>query len=78
MYLIGWIITLLGLAAWLVGYMTTGTPSFIDWPAVAPNWIAEFLPNLEAEIGFLLMLVGAAPMYWPAKTGANMRGREPR
>ena len=63
--LVGWIISIVGTVVWVYGYFTAGTPALIDWAAIAPSWIAEFLPNLESEIGFAIMIVGAIPMYWP-------------
>jgi hypothetical protein len=49
------------------GYFVTGHPSVIDWKTDTPNWIAEFLPNIESEIGMVLVFVAMVPMYWPAK-----------
>jgi hypothetical protein len=60
----GWILELAGMALWLYGYFSTGNPSLIDWKAHTPWWIADFLPNLEAEIGMILMFVGMVPIYW--------------
>jgi hypothetical protein len=65
--IIGWIISLAGLALWLYGYFVTGHPSLIDWHANAPWWIADYLPNIEAEVGMTLMLIAMVPMYWPRK-----------
>jgi hypothetical protein len=64
--IIGWIVFLSGFAIWLYGYFVVGHPSIIDWPAISPWWIADFLPNLEPEFGMLLCIVGMVPMYWPA------------
>jgi hypothetical protein len=30
-----------------------------------PKWVAEFLPNIESEIGMALMFAGMVPTYWP-------------
>src|SRR4249920_502265 len=62
----GWAIFLSGSAIWLYGYFITGHPSIIDWHAHTPWWIADFLPNLESELGILLCIAGIVPMYWPA------------
>ncbi len=56
-----------GTAIWLYGYFVTGHPALIDWRAHAPWWIAEFLPNIESEIGMVLMLAGMLPIYWPSQ-----------
>ncbi len=63
--LTGWIITLIGTAIWIYGYFVTGHPPLIDWQAHTPWWIADFLPNVESEIGLALVCVGMVPMYWP-------------
>jgi hypothetical protein len=60
----GWIVTSLGLILWLYGYFVVGFPPLYDWQSNAPAWIAEFLPNLEAEVGFLLMIAGSVPVCW--------------
>ena len=65
--LIGWIICLAGTAFYLYGYFATGHASLIDWQANAPHWIAEFLPNIEAEIGMVLMFASMALIYWPSR-----------
>ena len=64
--ILGWIIFLSGSAIWLYGYCVTGHPSIINWHARTPWWIADFMPNLESELGMLLCIVGMVPMYWPA------------
>jgi hypothetical protein len=50
---------------WLYGYFVPGNPSLIDWHAHTPWWIADFLPNIESEIGMVLMLLSMAPTYSP-------------
>jgi hypothetical protein len=37
----------------LFGYWT-GSPSRIDWHAIAPWWIADGIANIECEIGWIL------------------------
>lgn len=64
---IGYIISFLGTALWIYGYFTHGNPSFIDWQANSPRWIAEFLPNIESEIGMALAFIGIVPIYWPTQ-----------
>jgi hypothetical protein len=65
--IIGWIIELAGAALWIYGYFVTGHPPLIDWRAIAPWWIAEWLPNIESEIGMVLVFVAMVPMYWPPR-----------
>jgi hypothetical protein len=60
----GWIVTILGGALWVYGYYVTGNVPLIDWQASAPAWFSAFLPNLEAELGFALMIAGSIPIYW--------------
>jgi hypothetical protein len=63
--IVGWTTFLFGCACWLFGYLVAGHPSLIDWHAHTPWWIADYLPNLESEIGMLLCIAGMVPMYWP-------------
>ena len=64
--IIAWIISCGGMAVWLYGYFATGNPSLIDWHAHTPWWIADFLPNIESEIGMALVWASMVPMYWPS------------
>ncbi|MBT3330805.1 MAG: hypothetical protein HOK21_05625 [Rhodospirillaceae bacterium] len=64
--IIGWIISIIGMVLWLYGYMYDGSPGLVDWPQYLPDWAAEFVPNLEAEIGFAISLVGMVPLYYVA------------
>ena len=66
-YLIGLIIEFIGCAVWIYGYFVSGHPALIDWHALTPNWIAEWLPNLESEIGMVLVFAAMIPMYWPQR-----------
>jgi hypothetical protein len=63
----GWIIELAGTALWLYGYFAPGNPALIDWHARTPWWIADFLPNIESEIGMALVIAGMVPIYWPPR-----------
>ena len=65
--IIAWFISFAGMALWLYGYFATGNPSLIDWRAYTPWWVADFLPNIEAEIGMALGCVGTVLLYWPSK-----------
>jgi protein-S-isoprenylcysteine O-methyltransferase Ste14 len=65
--IIGWIIEFAGTALWLYGYFAVGHPSLIDWPANTPWWIANYLPNIESEIGLVLVCAAMIPMYWPSR-----------
>ena len=69
----GWILQLLGLALWVFGYFVIGHPKFFDWNAIAPWWIADFVPNAESEIGATLMLASIVPVYWPRRTPPEHR-----
>ena len=61
---LGWAATLLGCAIWTYGYFAGGAPPFIDWAALAPPWVAEYLPNWQAEVGLALAIVGSIPIYY--------------
>jgi hypothetical protein len=58
---------LVGIVLWTFGYFVTGHPSLIDWQAHTPWWIADFLPNIESEIGMALAYVSMVLIYWPTK-----------
>ncbi len=60
----GWVATALGMILWGYGYFATGTPPLIAWSNYLPGWAADWLPNLEAEIGMALLIVGSIPSYW--------------
>jgi hypothetical protein len=62
--ILGWAMTLVGCVLWTYGYFVGGSQSLLNWPAFAPSWIADYLPNLPAEIGVLLTLVGSIPIYY--------------
>lgn len=51
---IGWIISVLGTVLWVYGYFAARTPPFIDWHDRTPWWIANFVPNLQSEIGLVI------------------------
>lgn len=64
MQIVGFAMSLIGAALWIYGYFVTGTPALIHWP----SWVAEFVPNLEAEVGMALSFLSMIPMYWkPSK-----------
>jgi hypothetical protein len=63
--IIGWTIELVGTALWVYGYFATGSPTLINWRDFAPHWIDEFLPNIQSEIGMVLVFVAMIPIYWP-------------
>ena len=61
----GWLIYTAGFTLWLYGYLSTqNIPPFLDWRNFSPWWIADFIPNVQAELGIALMLVGMIPIYW--------------
>jgi hypothetical protein len=61
----GWIISLVGLALWLYGYVTIGTPPLIDWYWVVPLWIENFIRNLQCEAGMAFTVTGMSLISWP-------------
>jgi hypothetical protein len=61
----GWIIVAVGTALWIYGYFATGNLPLIDWQAHTPWWVADFLPNIESELGMALVIAGMIPIYWP-------------
>ena len=63
----GWIISGIGSLLWIYGYYVKGNPPLIDWHSHTPWWIADFLPNIQSEIGMFLVFVSMIPMYWPSR-----------
>jgi hypothetical protein len=61
----GYAVSLVGMALWLYGYFATGHLPLIDWRSTAPWWIADYLPNLESEIGMALAFGSMVLVYWP-------------
>ena len=64
----GWVILLAGTALWLYGYFVPGNPPLFDWHAHTPWWIADFLPNIESEVGMVLVFGSMVPIYWPPRS----------
>ena len=60
-----WAAMIVGTALWGYGVFVTGTAPFIDWKSNAPWWIADYLPNMESEIGLVLVCLGSLAPYWP-------------
>jgi len=63
----GWVLLLLGTVLWIYGYFVTGHPSWIDWHAHTPWWIADYMTNLESEIGMIVVCIGSVLTYWPTR-----------
>lgn len=64
--IVGWAIMILGTILWIYGYFVTGHPALIDWQTRTPSWIADYLANLESEMGMALVWASMVPMYWPS------------
>ncbi|MEX0853411.1 MAG: hypothetical protein WD036_09055 [Bauldia sp.] len=61
----GWGLMTVGCVLWLYGYLADGHAALIAWSELLPGWIAEFVPNLEAEVGMATMIAAMVPTYWP-------------
>ena len=67
---IGWLLTIGGSALWTYGYLAGGSPPLINWTAFSPQWISDYLPNWQSELGSALAIFGSAPIYYAqAKSG---------
>ena len=62
--LIGYALSIVGLALWSYGYFIGGHAALIDWNRHVPSWIADYLPNIEAELGMIIMCIGTVFIYW--------------
>jgi hypothetical protein len=60
---LGWAIYAIGFAIWVFGYLSAGHPPVFDWRGGTPWWISSFVPNLEAELGMMLMFASMIPIY---------------
>jgi hypothetical protein len=58
---------LIGPSSWWGEPYGDGNPSLGDWSAITPRWVADFLPNIESEIGMALVFAGMVPIYWPTQ-----------
>ena len=70
---LGWAIYAIGFAIWLFGYLSAGHAPLFDWNAITPWWISSFVPNLEAELGLVLMFASMIPIYGRAVRGNLVR-----
>ena len=61
----GVILLLAGIAVWLYGYLSIGSPALMDWYWIAPLWIAKFLRNMQCEVGMALSIAGMSLISWP-------------
>jgi hypothetical protein len=62
-----WAAMIVGMALWGYGLFITGHPPLIDWTSNTPWWIADYLPNMESELGLLLCCLGSLAPYWPRR-----------
>jgi hypothetical protein len=69
--IIGWGVFFVGAALWIYGYLVTGHASLIDWQANTPWWVADYLPNIESEIGLVLLCLGTVLVYWPTRDSSG-------
>ena len=72
-----WAAMIVGMALWGYGLFVTGHPPLVDWKSNAPWWIADYLPNMESEIGVVLACLGSLAPYWPRQRQEE-DGRGPR
>ena len=61
------LLSIAGETRWIYGYVAAGAPPMIDWSARAPWWIADFMPNKQAEINTALICLAQLPTYWPGR-----------
>ena len=60
----GWVIALVGVAIWTYALFVDGCMPVVDWGTFSPAWIAEMLPNRQAELGLVLSFGGMIPIYY--------------
>jgi hypothetical protein len=66
--ILGWTLMAVGFVVWGYGYLFQGSPPVVNWPHLAPHWVAEFIPNVEAEIGLAVMALAMIPSYWKSNS----------
>ena len=57
--LMGWVISLTGTALYLFGYFYEDGMSIVSWP----GFLADYLPNWQAEAGFVISILGCIPLF---------------
>lgn len=62
----GWGGYIVGTALWLYGYFSSGSASLVDWYSISPTWVSSLMPNMEAELGMLVMCLAMLPITWIA------------
>jgi hypothetical protein len=67
---VGWAIYAAGFVIWFFGYVTAGHASVFDWDVATLSWISSFVPNLEAELGLVLMFASMIPILLARRTEA--------
>jgi hypothetical protein len=66
--IMGSTVSLVGAILWVYGLVGIGNPPLVDWYTDTPYWIADFLPDIEAEIGIVLLIGGSLiALYWPTQ-----------
>ena len=58
---------IVGTALWGYALFVTGTAPIIDWKLNAPWWIADYLPNMQSELGLVLVCLGSLAPYLAAQ-----------
>jgi len=48
----------------MYGYFVDGSVSLVNWANYLPDWGVDFIPNIEAEIGLSLSILGSIPVYY--------------
>jgi hypothetical protein len=57
-----------GFALWLYGLNRGGVPPWMDWPSGTPSWLYEAVPNFEAEVGMMIVVLGATALLLPSRS----------
>ena len=74
MIVTSWAAMIVGTALWGCGLFVTGTAPIIDWKSNAPWWIADYLPNMESELGLVLVCLGVLRLT--GRAGLEIAGKK--
>ncbi len=70
--LMGWVISLSGTGLYLFGYFYEEGMSIVNWP----GFLADYLPNWQAEAGFVISMLGCIPLFMGEAALANAEAEE--
>jgi len=62
--ILGWVFSIVGGGFYVYGYFSSGGATVVDWPTLMPEWASAFIPTWQAELGLVLSIIGAVPLFY--------------